>query len=71
MYGSAGATTTLLARIVLGGYAKVLHTPALARAAATVLRKVVMAAVISQPYLQEKDTEPRGRARMPLKYCSS
>jgi predicted neutral ceramidase superfamily lipid hydrolase len=44
-YGSAGATTTLLATIVLGGKLKVDQTELLAKAAAIVLRSVVMAAV--------------------------
>jgi predicted neutral ceramidase superfamily lipid hydrolase len=48
-YGSAGATTTLLATIVLGGKLKVLQTALLAKAAAIVLRSVVMAAGIIPP----------------------
>ena len=51
IYGSAGVTHTLLANILLGGYAKTLHTLALVRAVAIVVRKVVIAAVIIQPYL--------------------
>lgn len=49
MYGSAGATTTLLANIVLGGKAKTSHTPGLDKAAAMVPRSVVIAAVIIRP----------------------
>jgi predicted neutral ceramidase superfamily lipid hydrolase len=45
MYGSAGATTTLLATIVLGGKLKVDQTELLAKAAAIVLRSVVIAGV--------------------------
>ena len=41
--------TTLLASHVAGGYAKVDHTPALARSVASVPRNVVIAAVISRP----------------------
>jgi predicted neutral ceramidase superfamily lipid hydrolase len=48
-YGSAGATTTLLATIVLGGKLKVDQTESLAKAAAIVLRSVVMAAVVIIP----------------------
>jgi predicted neutral ceramidase superfamily lipid hydrolase len=48
-YGYAGATTTLLATIVLGGKLKVLQTALLAKAAAIVLRSVVMAAGIIPP----------------------
>jgi hypothetical protein len=42
MYGSAGATITLLAVIVAGGKLYVFHTFALARAAASEARKVVI-----------------------------
>ena len=45
IYGSAGATVTLLANTVLKGYAEV-DQAELASAAAMVLRRVVMAAVI-------------------------
>ena len=45
MYGSAGATVTLLANTVLKGYAEV-DQAELASAAAIVLRRVVIAAVI-------------------------
>ena len=45
IYGSAGATVTLLANTVLKGYAEV-DQAELANAAAMVLRRVVMAAVI-------------------------
>jgi predicted neutral ceramidase superfamily lipid hydrolase len=45
-YGSAGETTTLFATIVLGGKLKVDQTELLAKAAAIVLRSVVMAAVV-------------------------
>ena len=45
IYGSAGATVTLLANTVLKGYAEVLQAE-LASAAAIVLRRVVIAAVI-------------------------
>jgi predicted neutral ceramidase superfamily lipid hydrolase len=48
-YGSAGATTTLLATIVLGGKLNVLQTELLAKAAAIVLRSVVIAAGIIRP----------------------
>jgi predicted neutral ceramidase superfamily lipid hydrolase len=48
-YGSAGATTTLLATIVLGGKLKVDQTELLAKAAAIVLRSVVIAAGIIRP----------------------
>ena len=42
-YGSLGATITELARITGGGKLKVDHTPALAKAAAIVVRSVVSA----------------------------
>ena len=45
-YGSDGATITELARITGGGNEKMLHTPALVRAVATVERSVVRATVI-------------------------
>ena len=48
-YGSLGATITELARITDGGNEKVDHTPALARAAAIVVRSVVSAAAIAHP----------------------
>jgi hypothetical protein len=49
MYGSPGATSTELAVIVGGGKLYVFHTLALARAAASEARSVVMAAVIIRP----------------------
>ena len=52
IYGSAGATTTLLAKIVLGGNAKVSQTPGLDKAVAIVLRSVVIAADTIRPYFQ-------------------
>ena len=48
-YGSLGATITELARITDGGNEKVLHTPALARAVAIVVRSVVSATGIAHP----------------------
>ena len=45
-YKSAGTTITELARITGGGNEKVLYTPALARAAASVALSVVTATVI-------------------------
>ena len=49
-YGSAGATTTELAKIVSGGKLKVLHAALLVSAVAIVVRSVVKAvAIFSQP----------------------
>ena len=48
-YGSLGATITEFARITDGGKLKVLHTPALARAVAIVVRNVVSATAIAHP----------------------
>ena len=48
-YGSPGVTTTALANNVAGGNAKVDHTPAFARAVASVPRSVVIALGISPP----------------------
>jgi hypothetical protein len=48
-YGSAGATTTLLATIVLGGKLKVDQTELLASAAAIVDLRVVIGAGIIRP----------------------
>ena len=49
MYGSLGATITELAVIVGGGKLYVFHTLALARAAASEARNVVIGAGISRP----------------------
>ena len=51
-YGSDGATITELTRIVDGGYEKVCHTPALARAVAIVVRNVVNATVMAHPTIE-------------------
>ena len=55
-YGSSGTTITELARITGGGNENVLHTPALARAAAIVVRNVVTAVVgIDHPIIAAGD----------------
>jgi len=46
IYGSAGATMTLLAKTVAGGKLKVFHTPVLVRALAIAARRVVIGALI-------------------------
>jgi hypothetical protein len=51
MYGSATVTTTLFASKVAGGKLKVDHTPAFAKAVASVPRKVLIAA-ISPPMMR-------------------
>ena len=62
-YGSSGITTTELAIGALGGKAKVLQTPALARVVASVVRRVVIAVGITPPLRLVPYTGQEGHAR--------